>query len=461
MLCVTYSQSQTLFNNIYHKPDWDYSTAVIETNENTYLIASSSRSQFNTDYDILLMNIDTTGNIIWEKYLGETNKLEFASNISKINAGGYIIGGSYRAPGENYYNYDTYIMRIDSNGNEIWSQRVNPTSLFEDGFSAFENTSGEFVILGSGNHTHIYNLSNSGGLNWSTLFQNLSCKQIMQTSDGGYALIGNTTNLVNNEILLIKTNAAGDSIWSKQYEEEGNVLAYTFTLTPDNGFLIAAAYDSSIIDDDLRTNLIRTDSNGDTLWTRKYFTGTPYYIKNTTDGGYVYSSIRYDHFPFNDVYSIIIAKINHNGEMEWYNTFNYKNLYGPGNNLLELSNGGYLLTGHTSEGAIADVFLIKLDAEGNFITGIKPLKGNDNTFELYPNPARDKVIITLSDVSHPGKVEIRLFDELGQLIKSYQNLSSITSELDISDLKQGLYFVNLIDKNNETIKATKKLVVTK
>src|SRR5690606_23324187 len=101
-----------------------------------------------------------------------------------------------------------------------------------------------------------------------------------------------------------------------------------------------------------------------------------------------------------------------NGEMEWYNTFNYKNLYGPGNNLLELSNGGYLLTGHTSEGAIADVFLIKLDAEGNFITGIKPLKGNDNTFELYPNPARDKVIITLSDVSHPGKVEIRLFDEL-------------------------------------------------
>ena len=78
LLCVTYSQSQTLFNNIYPKSDWDYSTAVIETNENTYLIASSSRSQFNSDYDILLMNIDTTGNIIWEKYLGETNNLEFA-----------------------------------------------------------------------------------------------------------------------------------------------------------------------------------------------------------------------------------------------------------------------------------------------------------------------------------------------------------------------------------------------
>jgi hypothetical protein len=460
MLCVTYSQSQTLFNIIYPKSAWDYSTAVIETNENSYLIASSSRSQFNSDFDILLMNIDTTGNIIWEKYLGQTNKLEFASSISKTNAGGYIIGGSYRAPGDNY-NYDTYIVKIDSNGNEIWSQRVNPTSLFEDGFSAFENTSGEFVILGSGNHTHIYNLSNSGDLNWSTLLQNLSCKQIKQTSDGGYALIGNTTNLVNNEILLIKTNAAGDSIWSKQYEEEGNVFAYTFTLTPDEGFLIATAYDSSIIDDDLWTNLIRTDSNGDTLWTRKYFTGTPYYIQSTSDGGYVYSSIRYDDLPFNDLYSIIIAKINSNGEMEWYNTFTNKNLYGPGNNLLELSNGGYLLTGHTAEGGIADVFLIKLDADGNFVTGIKPLKGIDNTFKLYPNPAKDKVIITLSDVPYPDKVEIRIFDEFGKLTKSFRHLNSISSELDITDLKQGLYFVNLFDKNNKTVKATKKLVVIK
>ncbi len=460
MLCVTYSQSQTLFNNIYPKSDWDYSTAVIETNENSYLIASSSRSKFNSDYDILLMNIDTTGNIIWEKYLGQTNKLEFASSINKTNAGGYIIGGSYRAPGDNF-NYDTYIMKIDSNGNEIWSQRVNPTSLFEDGFSAFENTSGEFVILGSGNHTHIYNLSNSGVLNWSTLLQNLSCKQIKQTSDGGYALICNTTNLINNEIFLIKTNTYGDSIWSQQFEEEGNAFAYTFTLTPDEGFLIAAAYNSSIIDDDFWTNLIRIDSNGSTLWTRKYFTGTPYYIQRTSDGGYVYSSIRYDDLPFNDLHSIIIAKTNSNGEMEWYNTFNNKNLYGPGNNLLELSNGGYLLTGHTYEGGMADVFLIKFDAEGNFVTGINPLKPNGFTFELYPNPARNNVIITLSDVSHPDKVEIRLFNEFGKLIKSYRHLNSIIVELDISDLKQGLYFVNLFDKNNKTVKATKKLVVIK
>ncbi|MEZ5196813.1 MAG: T9SS type A sorting domain-containing protein [Bacteroidales bacterium] len=455
VLCAVYSQSQSLFNKIYPKPDWDFSTAVIETNENSYLIASSSRSQFNSDYDILLMNIDTIGNIIWEKYLGQSNKKEFASNICRTSDGGYIIGGSYRYNSD----YDTYILKIDSNGDESWSQRVNPTSLFEDGYSAFENASGEYIILGSENHTHIYNLSNSGNLNWSALLQNFSGKHIEQTSDGGYALIGSTTNPLYNQIVLIKTNTDGDSIWSKQYGGEGDDFAYAFTLTPDDGFLIAAAFDSPIIDDDYWTFLIRTDSSGDTLWTKQYSTGTPYYIQNTADGGYIYSSIEYVYMPLNDMYRMVITKINSNGEIEWNNTFDNKNLYEPGNNLFELNDGGYLLTGHTEEGENADVFLIKLDAEGNFITRINTLKSNDLNFALNPNPAKQKVKITLTGVTTLDKVEVQIYDEFGNMIKRFQSIKSNYLKFDISELTPGIYFARLLGGNYEIESVVKKLII--
>ncbi len=58
--------------------------------------------------------------------------------------------------------------------------------------------------------------------------------------------------------------------------------------------------------------------------------------------------------------------------------------------MTELAEGGYLLTGHTEGSGIADVFLIKFNADGNFVLGINQLKSNDLNFELYPNPAKDK-----------------------------------------------------------------------
>ena len=453
LLCTAYSQSQSLFNKIYPKPDWDYSTAVIETNENSYLIASSSRSQFNSDYDILLMNIDTTGNIIWEKYLGQYGQREFASNISKTNDGGYIIGGSYRQSG----NYDTYVLKVDSIGGEIWSQRLNPLSIAEDGFSAFENASGEYVMIGSGDiHTHIYNISNSGNLNWTTLFDYFTGKQIKQTSDGGYAVIGGIDSRSYNQIVLAKTNKDGDLLWSKQLGGEEAGYARAFTITPDDGFLIAAggAY-QNIGDSSTWSCFIRTDSNGDTLWTKKHQTGSPLCIQNTIDGGYIYSSSH----SANDLSGMLIVKADSLGAIEWHNSFDNKYIYRPGNNLHVLNNGGYLLTGHILDGGIADVFLIKIDAEGNFVAGINQLNSNNLNFEVYPNPTKDKVTISLIGVSHPDKVEVQLYDEFGKLIKTFRNVKSGFLEFGINELNPGIYFIKLFGVDNEKKNLVKKLVI--
>lgn len=59
---------------------------------------------------------------------------------------------------------------------------------------------------------------------------------------------------------------------------------------------------------------------------------------------------------------------------------------------------------------------------------------------LYPNPAKGKVII---EGIQPAEVQV--FNALGQLVKTVQG----TNEINISNLKQGVYFVSIITENKE------------
>ena len=383
----SYLQAQSIFNKTYIKPDWDFSTAIIETDNNSYLIASSSRSESSSSYDILLMNIDTLGTIIWEKYIGHSQNLEFASNISKTSDGGFIIGGSYSHNG----NYDTYILKVDSEGNKIWAESVTPSAIYEHGYSAFENAQGEFMIIGSDNHTNIYNLNSSGSMNWVKNYQNFAGKLIFQTSDDGYALIGNTSFSTgqNNQIVLMKVDINGDSIWTKQFGGDGDDYAYSCTPASDNGFLIAGGYDTQVFDDDLSTYLIRTNSIGDIIWTKIYETGFPYAIQQTFDGGFVYSSVVYQYLPLNDLYTLNITKIDSMGTIEWSRSFENRNVYSAGNNLQQVGDGGYILTGHVTNNtnSHADVSLIKLDVNGNFVTSIRHCDQSiSQVLKAFPNP---------------------------------------------------------------------------
>src|SRR4051812_23493357 len=100
-----------------------------------------------------------------------------------------------------------------------------------------------------------------------------------QTTDGGYIIGG--SNAFDYEGLdapyLIKTNDYGEVLWAKSFFTTnslnyGNSVQQTF----DGGYIIAGIsgyYDSYYV--------VKTDLNGDTLWTRTYggqYNDRPYYI---------------------------------------------------------------------------------------------------------------------------------------------------------------------------------------
>ncbi len=74
---------------------------------------------------------------------------------------------------------------------------------------------------------------------------------------------------------------------------------------------------------------------------------------------------------------------------------------------------------------------------------------NRKSFECYPNPVRDKLIIEVAE-KQSGQ-EFKIFDLLGKEVLNFKLVSG-ENEVDVGRLKAGIYFIS---NGTETVKLTK------
>ncbi|MFB0515890.1 MAG: FlgD immunoglobulin-like domain containing protein [Candidatus Neomarinimicrobiota bacterium] len=110
---------------------------------------------------------------------------------------------------------------------------------------------------------------------------------VQQTFDGGFIIVGYieaSRETGNRDIWLIRTNASGDTIWTKTIGGSGYDMGFSVQQTPDSGFVVGGLLS---LGQGYSFSLIRTDTKGDTLWTRSYGGGVAKKVKQTWDGGFL------------------------------------------------------------------------------------------------------------------------------------------------------------------------------
>ena len=114
---------------------------------------------------------------------------------------------------------------------------------------------------------------------------------VQQTSDGGYIIAAKRdfSGGGGSHIYLLKTNAHGDTVWAKTYGDTGYSEGLSVQQTADGGYIIVGSTHSLDVGR-CDVYLVKTDPNGDTLWTRTYGGDGwdyGYSVQQTSDGRYI------------------------------------------------------------------------------------------------------------------------------------------------------------------------------
>jgi len=414
----------------YGGGDWDIGFSVAQTSDGGYIVVGRTESFGAGLTDVYLVKTDATGDTIWTRtYGGSDSDDNEGSSVAQTSDGGYIISGMTYSFG---VGGDVYLVKTDAMGDTIWT-RTYGGSDYDGGFSVAQTSDGGYIIagytrsFGAGEEdVYLVKTDSLGDTIWTRTYGGSDDDHgysVAQTSDGGYIVAGYTESFGAGswDVYLVKTDAVGDTIWTRTYGGSDWDEGYSVAQTSDGGYIVAGVYDYDWEAETGDVYLVKTDAVGDTIWTRTYGgsgSDAGFSVAQTSDGGYIISGMTYSFGAGGDVY---LVKTDSVGDTIWTRIYGGSSM-DWGNSVAQTSDGGYIVAGMTeSFGAGSwDVYLVKTDSLG--YTGIeeKPSpKPEVFAISAYPNPFNSSVKIVVDtpvETQNLASLQIEIFDVNGRMV---------------------------------------------
>jgi hypothetical protein len=346
---------------------------VNQTADGGYALAGITDSFGAGNYDFWLVKTDESGNMQWNYTYGGTNN-EMAYCALVAHDGGYALTGYTRSFGAG--GPDVWLVKTDISGSMEWNKTYGGTQ-DDYAYSIIQTDDGGYALVGK---TKSYGMgdenfwliktNSSGDVEWSKAYGGLAdddARSVIQTSDGGYALAGTTYVSwgQSNDFWLVKTDSSGNMEWNMTYGGEQYDYALSVVQTADDGYALAG-HTESFGAGNVNFWLIKTDSSGNHLWNKTYG-GTQYnYLTSliqTSDGGYALGGYT-DCFGAG-AHDFWLVKTNSSGNAQWNMTYG-GTLAEYALSMIQTSDGGYALAGCTGSfgSGESDFWLVKTDESG-------------------------------------------------------------------------------------------------
>jgi len=401
-----------------------------------------------------------------------------------------------------------FVIKTDSNGNMLWANKDMVDFQYENESRAFVETDEGCFISSSyywGNGTALIKRDLNGNIENPILLEDIAINSMCLTDDGNIVLAGH--NYVNYQIdddwpCLIEINQDLEIIWSKYYEFEnyewGAIDAVVHS--SDNGYLLAGHVQDE--ETEYAICVIKTDAEGDTLWTRildvtdeddlartiietdegDIFIGG--YLEGITAGflwkldsegntiwlesGTATCGYGYRSFTKSNDGSIIsyfgdlelnhsLRKFDSNYNIEWTNSLPYS--AGAGDKAIGIISTQYIVV--ASFYPSSRVALIKLKPDGTDINE-EQIIISKTVLKTYPNPFNPTINFSFS-LNKKSMIKVNLFNIKGQLVHViHQDMLSCGDHIitwNAGNLSSGIYFAQLVAENK--VLDTKKITLLK
>ncbi len=322
------------------------------------------------------VSAQTAPAIEWQKTFGGSASDE-ARSVRQTSDGGYIVAGYTRSNNGdvsgNHGGDDFWVVKFNSNGTIDWKKNLGG-SLDDD------------------------------------------AKDIRQTSDGGYIVVGRSRSsdgdlnlhygaTSTDDCWIVKLTSTGSIVWQRTLGGSGFDVAHSVQQTSDGNYIIAG-YTSSNDFDVNGINLgsddywvVKLSANGnDILWSRTLGGSSKdraNSIQQTNDGGYIIAGESWStnghvtgHNGLNNP-DYWVVKLDSDGALQWQKSLGGSE-YDVANSIQQTNDGGYIVAGYSNSNDgdvsghqgltfVADYWVVKLNSSGN-IQWQKSLGGWANDF---------------------------------------------------------------------------------
>ena len=265
---------------------------------------------------MLLLRLDAYGHLLWTRTYGG-DRSSRGHGVSACGADGFIVSGAIQSVDSD--DFDVYLLRVDSDGDELWS-RTFGTPLNEVGGRIIGSESTGFWIVG-----------NSVDPN----------DVVADPSAAGYAGFAGRSS-----IYVVRTDGRGRELWSRRMESEANTIAFGSAASDDAIVILSAVLHYPANDNDILLTKLSID--GDAIWSKTWMMGNAlgYSITSATGGGYLISGLRSlsgGSAPMKS--DALLVKVDMHGNEEWLVTYGEADQVEAADTVTETTDGGFVCCG--------------------------------------------------------------------------------------------------------------------
>ncbi len=307
--------------------------------------------------------------ISFQKNYGVANMNEYGQSVIQAADSGYYVAGALVHT--NPIIGEGLLMRTDKYGNEVWTKTYVTNSSLDIGFDNIIHTSdGNLMMVGVAVYTLPQNydvclvkVDTAGNQLWMQKYggdYRQRGMQVKETFDHGF-IIGGWNEMFGTAIsnfYLIRTDSLGDTLWTRNYPSGDQQYGYAVDQTPDSGFVIAGSI--NVATWGASTYVIKTDKYGDTLWTKILSSidySTAYDVKANADGHIILSG----YSNMSGCSQPLLAELDETGNLLWHEEYT-DGPCGWSYSVAKTNDGGYAVFGMDNT---SNFYLIKTDINGD------------------------------------------------------------------------------------------------
>ena len=383
-----------------------------------YVVGGATESLPPAVVEVYLMRLNEMGDTLWTRVFGGAGQYWIGRQVKHTDDGGFLVVGDCDATGY----IDGFVLKTDSLGNEQWRQTYGNGLI--DYFIASDRATNGYILGGvkflatDNSQLWVQRIDTAGAVLWQQIWGGsfeepsahlitLADGNILVASAWGYAI-----DFTSDRPYLAKLDSTdGSIIWDHEYGQPAYGTTFFAAKERPNGDLIACGV--SYAGGAQQGLLLRTTSEGDSIWMRTYFyqdtlmqagTGRFYDVLPTDDGGFIAAGAAYQD----------------------------------------------TLLGYPS-GYSQDTWVVKVDSMGCIVPGCDGVGVSEivtnlgGAISVFPNPAHGSAVVQVQlppSFRNDPNLQLSVVNAQGQMVHR-QSAQQGDNTLDMSTLSAGLYYLHL------------------